>query len=252
MTSASDKHVPKDHPRYDVLMAHYKLEAGIPKKLTTAHALIAQGRGEVFDYMLGERTRPFAKRACRAAAAMLLLARKPMLSVNGNTSVLVPDELVSLSRAAGAELEVNIFHERPGRRKAIARQLFEHGAGHVYGVKPSGSIDGLNSARGKVDRKGILAADVVVVSLEDGDRTEILRKHGKKVIAVDLNPFCRTVRKANIAIIDNVMRALPCIEQYVKELSSADERALKRIVRSFDSKEAVRRAKNAVRGGRMS
>ena len=252
MKAATDRRVPKNHPRYDVLMAHYKLEDGIAKKLTTAHALIAQGRGEVFDYLLGERTRPFAKRACRAAAAMLLLAEKPILSVNGNTGTLVPEKLVSLAKRSGAELEVNVFHERPGRRKAIAKHLYAHGATQVHGERPSGNIDGLLSARGKVDRKGMLLADVVVVSLEDGDRTEILRQHGKKIIAIDLNPFCRTVRKANISIIDNVMRALPCLEAQVKELRKKDEAALRRIIRAYDNKVVIRQAQKAERGGKMA
>ncbi len=252
MKAASDKRVPRNHPRYDVLMAHYKLEDGIAKKLTTAHALIAQGRGEVFDYMLGERTRPFAKKACRAAAALLLLAEKPILSVNGNTATLVPDKLISLAKRSGAGLEVNVFHDRPGRRKAITQHLYAQGAKHVYGAKPDANIDGLLSPRGKVDSEGILKADVVVVSLEDGDRAEILRKHRKKIVAIDLNPFCRTVKKANISVIDNVIRALPCIEAYVKELKGQKRSMLERILRSYDNAEIIRQAKQAVRGGKMS
>lgn len=50
---------------------------------------------------------------------------------------------------------------------------------------------------------------MVLVPLEDGDRTEALRRMGKTVIAIDLNPLSRTSRAANITIVDNVIRAVP-------------------------------------------
>ena len=54
------------------------------------------------------------------------------------------------------------------------------------GIEPgnSGVLPGVDSARRMADRKGILAADVVVVPLEDGDRTAALVEAGKKVINV--------------------------------------------------------------------
>jgi 4-phosphopantoate--beta-alanine ligase len=50
---------------------------------------------------------------------------------------------------------------------------------------------------------------VVLVPLEDGDRTEALRRLGKTVIAIDLNPLSRTAQAASITIVDNVTRAMP-------------------------------------------
>jgi 4-phosphopantoate--beta-alanine ligase len=49
---------------------------------------------------------------------------------------------------------------------------------------------------------------VVVVPLEDGDRTLALKKAGKKVITFDLNPLSRTAQTADITIVDNVVRGI--------------------------------------------
>lgn len=66
--------VPKSHPRYVSLVLRDRIVAGVEAGITSPHGLIAHGRGEAYDYLVGERTRPFARRAVRAAAAMLLRA----------------------------------------------------------------------------------------------------------------------------------------------------------------------------------
>lgn len=48
--------------------------------------------------------------------------------------------------------------------------------------KNSTKLSGLDSARRIVDKEGIYSADVVVVPLEDGDRTLALKKAGKKLL----------------------------------------------------------------------
>ena len=68
------------------------------------------GRGEAFDYLIGEATQPFAMEAIHAAAAMLRLAKHPVISVNGNVAALAPEGLIELGRVLNAPLEVNIFH----------------------------------------------------------------------------------------------------------------------------------------------
>ena len=55
-------------------------------------------------------------------------------------------------------------------------------------------------------RNGIFSSDTVVIPLEDGDRAEALRRMGKFVIAIDLNPLSRTSRFADISIVDDVQR----------------------------------------------
>lgn len=204
--------IPKSHPRYRSLLMREKLIEGFHKGLVAEAGLIAQGRGEAFDYLVGERTIPPASKATRAAAIAMLSAGHPVISVNGNAAAICPKELVELSKVTGAKLEVNLFYRTANRERAIARVLRKSGAnGEVLGVgrDASARIPELFSERRRVSPRGILIADVVFVPLEDGDRTEALRKMGKTVIAVDLNPLSRTSRKASITIVDNLARVVP-------------------------------------------
>lgn len=79
-------------------------------------------------------------------------------------------------------------------------------------------------------------ADVVLVPLEDGDRTEALVRMGKKVIAVDLNPLSRTAQKASITIVDNIVRAAPTLAEIAKELRKEGKEKCELILASFDNR----------------
>lgn len=105
----SDIEIPESHPRYQSLLTRHRIEAGVEKGITSRQGLIAQGRGEAFDYLLGEQTIPSADEAARAAAAHLLLAEHPVISVNGNVAALCPEETVELANAADADIEVNLL-----------------------------------------------------------------------------------------------------------------------------------------------
>lgn len=232
--------IPRDHPRRESLLVRERLVEGFRKGLVVPQGLIAHGRGECFDYLVGERTIEPAAEAIRAAAAALALARRPVISVNGNVAALVPDGIVELSKALGAPLEVNLFYRTRERAERIARELIERGAERVLGVDDVvEGIPWLSSERRLVSKEGILVADVVLVMLEDGDRAEALKKMGKLVIAVDLNPLSRTARAADITIVDNVVRAVPLL---VKEVSAArrmEKEALERAVRSYNNSEIL-------------
>ena len=128
--------IPKSHPRYASLVARERVAEGVKKGFTSNQGLIAQGRGECFDYLLGERTTSSAAAATRAAAALLLLAGRPVLSVNGNVAALVPEEMVALAAFLGAPLEVNLFHRSEERVKKIADLLRQQGAEKVLGERP--------------------------------------------------------------------------------------------------------------------
>lgn len=199
--------------------------------------LIAHGRGEALDYILGENTLEPAHRAIEAASALLLISENPVISVNGNTAALVPRELVELSKITNAKLEVNLFHRTPERELKIGDLLKYHGATEVLGIGSDASetIPGIESKRRFVSRRGIYSADTVLLALEDGDRTEQLVKMGKNVIAIDLNPFSRTARAAKITIVDNVTRAMPLLIEYCKKLSSYQKSELEEIFRKFDN-----------------
>lgn len=212
MTSKKDiPIIPDDHPRAQSLHYRHTLVDGMHKKIVTPSGLCAHGRGEAFDYILGEQTIPSAEIAMRAAISTLILAQHPIISVNGNVAGLVPKEIVQLSKSLGIPLEVNIFYQAPGRLEAIATILREHGADQLLGLGdvPSAEISDLSSNRRIVDPRGIFSADVVLIPLEDGDRAEALIRAGKTVITIDLNPLSRTAQKSHITIVDNLVRTIP-------------------------------------------
>ncbi len=228
--------LPRDHPRYASLKQRDALVEGVREGVTVLQGLIAHGRGEAFDYLLGERTVVPALRAIEASVALMLVVSDPVVSVNGNTAVLCPRELVELSDVLGAKLEVNLFYRSSERAEKIEAVLKKHGAEKVYGVSPSEEIVGLSSERRKVDRDGIFSGDVVLVPLEDGDRTEALVKSGKKVVAIDLNPLSRTSKTATITIMDNVVRAVPTMIEIASEYKDKSRDDLQKIVDGFDNK----------------
>ena len=61
----------------------------------------------------------------------------------------------------------------------------------------------------------------------------------KTVIAIDLNPLSRTARTANITIVDNVIRAIPNIEKWVRTLKNMDKANLEKRVESWNNKEML-------------
>jgi 4-phosphopantoate--beta-alanine ligase len=239
--------IPKKHPRKASLDIRHKLVEGFKKGFVAQAGLIAQGRGEAFDYLIGEKTTKEARPAEEAAVAMLLCAKKPVLSVNGNVAALCPRDVVRLANIVGAKIEVNLFYRRIEREKKIAAALKKAGAKKVYGVgaKPR-RVKDLASQRALID-EALWDSDVVLVPLEDGDRTEALTAMGKKVIAIDLNPMSRTSQKATITIVDNVVRALHNMIKMAGRLSKAGKEELKAIVKGFKNKENLEKSERLIR-----
>lgn len=237
------------HPRAVSLKIRDQLVRGVEQGITSKHGLIAQGRGEAFDYLIGERTQDFAEKGIQAAAAALLLAKYPVLSVNGNSAALLAKEYIALAKLLNCPIEVNLFHRTQKREKAIQNYLKKLGARPIVGVGKDASveIEGIASKRKFVSPHGIKKADVVFVPLEDGDRTEALIKIGKKVITIDLNPLSRTAQKATITIVDNIVRALPQVIKKVKEYKNTDKETLKKIIKNYDNKVTLCLAINKIR-----
>lgn len=234
--------VPESHPRAKSLLIRELLVDGFERGLVAREGLLAQGRGEAFDYLLGEKTGGSARRAISAAAAYILTAKRPVISVNGNVAALCSEEMVRLAKQTDARLEVNLFYANAKRRDAVAAVLMENGASEVLGIEPrdSGVLPGVDSARRMADRKGILAADVVVVPLEDGDRTAALVEAGKKVITFDLNPLSRTAQTANVTIVDNLVRAAGLLRAECKRLQTEDREILEGMASGFDNRKNLR------------
>lgn len=203
-------HIPRSHPRAESLHIRERLVQGYKEGLVVEEGLLAHGRGEMFDYLIGERTSKTSHEAIKAAAYMLFSAKHPVISVNGNLAALCTKEIVQLARVIGAEIEVNLFYASDKRKRAIAKALKRNGANKVLGLEAKffQKIPRLESARRIVDERGIFISDVILVPLEDGDRTIALKKFGKKVITFDLNPMSRTAQTADITIVDNVTRGM--------------------------------------------
>src|SRR2546429_661505 len=222
---ADDMTIPRSHPRYESLVRRERLVRAWKDGVVAPEGLIAHGRGEAWDYLFAEATSPPALLAARAAAAHLLAASHPVISVNGNVAALAAREVVQLARAIPARIEVNLFLRTESRVKKIVRILECAGARDVLGLRPNARIPGIESKRALSHRDGIFGADVVLVPLEDGDRAEALVRMGKAVISIDLNPLSRTSQRATIPIVDELRRAILNIKKFVEELKENPEEA---------------------------
>ncbi len=229
--------IPKTHPRYTSLMLREKISQAMKRGIVHETGLIAHGRGETFDYLIGERTLPVTKGAEKTAAACLIDSTHPVISINGNVAALAAKECCDLAKTVGAQLEVNLFHYDKERVLRVAKVLKENGADAIRGLHPDKKIPDLDHSRANCCSQGIYKADVVVVALEDGDRCQALKNMGKTIIAIDLNPLSRTAQTATITIVDNVVRALPRITEWTKQISPDETQ---KIIQDYDNEKYLR------------
>jgi len=243
--------IPPTHPRAKSLIVREKLVEGFRKGIVVPQGLIAHGRAETFDYLLGERTTRYAYDAEKAAVCLLLLSNKSIISINGNTAALCARDLVILSNHTKSGIEVNLFHESTARSNAIAKILRKEDATEVLGLntKLKSVINGISSNRKYVDKNGIMKSDTIFVALEDGDRTESLVKMGKKVISVDLNPLSRTAMASDVTIVDNIVRAIPNMIKISEQLVKRDKSYLLQQIKNFDNKENMHKSLLLIRRG---
>lgn len=236
------------HPRYKSLLLREKMAKAYQEGILADTALIAHGRGEAFDYILGEKTSPSAIEAIRCGVSAMLLAENPVISVNGNTAVLSAEHLVELSRLIPAPIEINLFYRTPQRVEKMEELLKKSGATKVLGRKNDDylPIPGLEGPRSRAHPDGVHQADVVLVPLEDGDRAQALVSLGKKVITIDLNPLSRTAQTSSITIVDNVVRAIPLMIQEVAKQKKYSKKQLTKIVNEFDNSENISKSLNSI------
>jgi 4-phosphopantoate---beta-alanine ligase len=242
--------IPKNHPRYHSLILRKRISEAHKAGVLAESGMIAHGRGEAFDYLLGEHTIPPAKYAIEIAAAQMLLAENPVISVNGNTAALSAREVVELSYKSGAKVEINLFYRTPERVDKIESILLENCAQNVLGTNNEDHLhlNGLEGPRSIVSAEGIHSADVVLVPLEDGDRAEALIANEKIVITIDLNPLSRTARCSTITIVDNLVRALPLLIQEVEKLKGEEKYKLEEMVRNFNNQNNLKDCLKSILG----
>jgi len=234
--------IPQDHPRYRSLMVREHLARCAAEGILSLEGLTAHGRGEAFDYLIGERTMESALLAEKTAAALLILARRPVISVNGNTAALAAGSIALLQNASNAAVEVNLFHRTEERVRKITALLEDHGVQVLKGEAER--LLPLTHDRALCLPGGIGSADVVLVPLEDGDRCQALVNMGKTVIAIDLNPLSRTAMTATLTIVDEVTRALPRMGRFCRDLTKEEIQVL---ATGYDNRELLRSAIREIR-----
>lgn len=234
--------IPKSHPRYESLLLRDKIVKAAEKGYLADSAMIAHGRGEAFDYLIGEQTVYPAKRAMYVAVATLLLSNNPVISVNGNATALAIDEIIDLANEINAKIEINLFYRTDERVQIITRLYKDHGYKNILGSLDD-DIEYLNdipNSRSSASKTGIYTADTILIPLEDGDRAEILKKSGKKIITIDLNPLSRTSKMSDISIMDNIVRAIPFMTKIAKDLKTQDKEVLIEMINDFDNEENLK------------
>jgi len=239
-------------------MTRERIVQGMRDGIVAEAGLIAHGRGEAFDYLMGERTIPEALLAEWVAVERMKGAERAVISVNGNTAILCAKEIVELAGLTDSRIEVNLFHRTDERIMKITDMLEREGAQDVLGRKPDARIPGLGSERGKCSLSGIGSADVILVPLEDGDRAQALKDMGKFVISIDLNPLSRTSCTSDISIVDEVIRAMRNMIAFLKgesglidHLEKIDWVSCENLADEFDNRENLRKIIHRVSEGLM-
>ena len=251
--------IPESHPRRESLLSRQKLVDAASKGMLAESALIAHGRGEAFDYLLGEKTCDSARLAIMETAYRLLNSEKCVISVNGNTVALAGPQLIACAAVLGCPIEVNIYYRTPKRMEVLLSTLMEHQQlalklypqiknkitdVKILGGNPDGRIPNLEGPRANCHSDGILSADTILVPLEDGDRCEALIAMGKSVCVIDLNPLSRTAQMATVTIVDELTRCVPILletlmQNSVKSLDWNNkenlENVIQEILRNFNN-----------------
>ena len=189
----------------------HRLEMAAKAGMLADSALIAHGRGEAYDYLLGEKTIPSAHDATMEALAHLQNANSAVISLNGNAIALAGTELMQLGSHLNIRVEVNIFYRTPERMSALLTHQYKIKNDNdldveILGENPDAKIPGLEGPRANCCENGIYNSDVILVPLEDGDRCEALVAMGKTVLVIDLNQLSRSARMGSVTIVDELLR----------------------------------------------
>ena len=237
----SDFAADPSHPRYQSLLLRHRLEEAEKQGMLAGSAMIAHGRGEAYDYLLGEQTIPSAHEATLHALRALKNAERPIISLNGNAVALAGEQLLALAQQLKCPVEINIFYRTPKRMSALLERLEtikkERSLDvEILGASPNARIPGLKGPRAKCTKEGIIDSDVILVPLEDGDRCEALVAMGKTVIVIDLNPLSRSAKMGTITIVDELTRVAENM------LLQFDSIKMSEVSKTYDNEEALRDA----------
>lgn len=228
----------KNHPRYQSLVYRDKIVKAHENGILADSGMIAHGRGETFDYLIGEKTTDNSQNTIDVAACYFLTSKNPVLSVNGNTTALVSEEIAQLADLLDIPVEINLYYRTPERIVNIEKVYKDLGVKNILGTDDDDFIDtpDLDGPRSPVSIEGIKKADLVFIPLEDGDRAEKLYALGKDIVNVDLNPLSRTAQTSTVTIVDNIVRVMPALIKSVEKYSNYDNSDLQEKIDKFDNK----------------
>lgn len=237
----SDFAADPSHPRYQSLLLRHRLEEAEKLGMLAGSAMIAHGRGEAYDYLIGEQTIPSAHEATLHALKALSNAERPIISLNGNAVALAGEQLLVLAQQLNCPVEINIFYRTPERMSALLGRLESIKKERsidveILGAEPNARIPGLKGPRAKCTKEGIIDSDTILVPLEDGDRCEALVAMGKTVIVIDLNPLSRSAKMGTITIVDELTRVVENM------LSQFDSIKMSKTSNRYDNDETLRDA----------
>jgi 4-phosphopantoate--beta-alanine ligase len=133
--------------------------------------------------------------------------------------------------------------------KIITQLYKDHGYKEILGSLDD-DIEYLNeikNSRSSASKTGIYSADTILIPLEDGDRAEILKKSGKNIITIDLNPLSRTSKMSDVSIMDNIVRAIPFMTKIAEDLKTQDKEILMELVNEYDNDENLKESLEQIR-----
>ncbi|MCD7781492.1 MAG: phosphopantothenate/pantothenate synthetase [Methanosphaera sp.] len=238
----------KDHPRYQSLVYREKIVEAHKNGILADSGMIAHGRGETFDYLIGEKTTDNSHNTIDVSACYFLTSKHPVLSVNGNTTALVAEDIARLSKLLDIPVEINLYYRTSERVANIEKVYMDLGVDNLLGTDEDDFIDtpDLNGPRSPVSIEGIKKADLVFIPLEDGDRAEKLAQNGKNIISVDLNPLSRTAQTSTVTIVDNIVRVLPELINSIEKHVDMPRSQLEDKINGFNNKDNLDRAINDI------
>lgn len=238
----------KNHPRYESLLLRQKIVEAQNNGILAQSGLIAHGRGETYDYLIGEKTTQNSINTIKTAACYFLTRKNPVLSVNGNTTALVSEDIAKLADILDIPVEINLYYRTDERIKKIEEVYKNLGVKQILGTNDDEFIDtpDLTGPRSPVSIDGINKSDLIFIPLEDGDRAEALAKLNKDIISVDLNPLSRTAQTSTLTIVDNIVRAMPLLIKYVEKYYDCDKKELNEKIEKYDNQLNLRNSINEI------
>ena len=74
-----------------------------------------------------------------------------------------------------------------------------------------------------------------------------MKKGGKNIITIDLNPLSRTSKMSDVSIMDNIVRAIPFMTKIAEDLKTQDKKVLIDMVNDFDNEENLKESLEQIR-----